>query len=61
MVEGNGKQPKAPGMTYRDAGVDIDAQDRALALIKGHLRATRTPGVLCPRAPDVFMPSVFSA
>ena len=34
------------GMTYRDAGVDIDAQDEALARIKGLLRETRTPGVL---------------
>ena len=46
MVEGSGDESKQPGMTYRDAGVDIDAQDRALAMIKGHLRATRTPGVL---------------
>ncbi|MCU0254617.1 MAG: phosphoribosylformylglycinamidine cyclo-ligase [Acidobacteria bacterium] len=46
MVEGSAKDPDTPGMTYRDAGVDIDAQDRALALIKGHLKATRTPGVL---------------
>jgi phosphoribosylformylglycinamidine cyclo-ligase len=34
------------GLTYRDAGVDIDAQDEALARIKDALRATRTPGVL---------------
>jgi len=34
------------GLTYKDAGVDIDAQDRALALIRGHLASTRTPGVL---------------
>ncbi|MBP7146730.1 MAG: phosphoribosylformylglycinamidine cyclo-ligase [Acidobacteria bacterium] len=40
-----GERPKK-GLTYRDAGVDIDAQDRALALIKGHLRSTSTPGVL---------------
>ena len=34
------------GMTYRDAGVDIDAQDEALRRIKTVLRSTRTPGVL---------------
>ena len=35
-----------PGLTYRDAGVDIDAQDEALDRIKGFLKSTRTPGVL---------------
>jgi phosphoribosylformylglycinamidine cyclo-ligase len=34
------------GLTYRDAGVDIDAQDEALRRIKDMLRSTRTPGVL---------------
>ena len=34
------------GVTYRDAGVDIDAQDDALRRIKAALQATRTPGVL---------------
>ena len=34
------------GLTYRDAGVDIDAQDEALRRIKEMLRSTRTPGVL---------------
>jgi len=43
QTDGGGKRR---GMTYRDAGVDIDAQDDALARIKGFLRATRTPGVL---------------
>jgi phosphoribosylformylglycinamidine cyclo-ligase len=33
-------------MTYRDAGVDIDAQDEALRRIKSMLSATRTQGVL---------------
>ncbi len=37
---------KRKGLTYRDAGVDIDAQDRALARIREHLASTRTPGVL---------------
>jgi len=35
-----------PGLTYRDAGVDIDAQDEALRRIKGLVRGTRTTGVL---------------
>ncbi len=34
------------GLTYKDAGVDIDAQDEALDRIKGLLKTTRTPGVL---------------
>jgi len=34
------------GLTYRDAGVDIDAQGRALARIKELARQTFTPGVL---------------
>ncbi len=38
------ERPK--GLTYRDAGVDIDAQDEALRRIKDALVATRTPGVL---------------
>jgi phosphoribosylformylglycinamidine cyclo-ligase len=37
---------KDPGLTYRDAGVDIDAQDAALRSIKAMLLATRTRGVL---------------
>ncbi len=32
--------------TYREAGVDIEAQDRALERIKEMVRATRTAGVL---------------
>ena len=38
--------PARPGLTYRDAGVDIDAQDEGLRRIKAMLQATRTPGVL---------------
>ena len=38
--------PKDPGLTYRDAGVDIDAQDEGLRRIKAMLLATRTQGVL---------------
>src|SRR5258706_12941842 len=37
---------KDPGLTYRDAGVDIDAQDAALRSIKAMLLATRAKGVL---------------
>jgi len=33
-------------LTYRDAGVDIDAQDEALRRIRGFVKGTRTPGVL---------------
>ena len=40
------KRTPGDGLTYRDAGVDIDAQDEALARIRGLLKATRTPGVL---------------
>jgi phosphoribosylformylglycinamidine cyclo-ligase len=36
----------AAGLTYRDAGVDIDAQDEALRRIKDLVRGTRTSGVL---------------
>jgi phosphoribosylformylglycinamidine cyclo-ligase len=37
---------KRKGLTYRDAGVDIDAQDEALSRIKAMLKSTRTPGVM---------------
>ena len=33
-------------MTYRDAGVDIDAGERAVELMKAHVRRTFTPNVL---------------
>ncbi len=36
----------ARGLTYRDAGVDIDAGNRAVELIKGHVRRTARPGVV---------------
>ena len=32
--------------TYRDAGVDIDAGERAVQLMKAHVRSTFTPAVL---------------
>jgi phosphoribosylformylglycinamidine cyclo-ligase len=37
---------KGRGLTYRDAGVDIDAQDEGLRRIKTLFQATRTKGVL---------------
>jgi phosphoribosylformylglycinamidine cyclo-ligase len=40
-------EPKPPSrLTYRDAGVNIDAQDEGLRRIKALLQATRTPGVI---------------
>ncbi|HWR41211.1 MAG TPA: phosphoribosylformylglycinamidine cyclo-ligase [Patescibacteria group bacterium] len=36
----------AGGMTYRDAGVDVDAGNRAVELMKGHVRGTYRPEVL---------------
>jgi len=41
-MDGDGKK----GLTYRDAGVDIDAQDEALSRIKKMLQGTRRPEVL---------------
>ena len=40
------KNEKKRALTYKDAGVDIDAQDEALARIKKMVRGTRTAGVL---------------
>ena len=40
------ERKRSHGMTYRDAGVDIDAQNEALARIKSMVRSTRTAGVL---------------
>lgn len=37
---------KRPGLTYRQAGVDIDAQDEGLRRIREMVRRTRTAGVL---------------
>lgn len=39
------KRPSPPG-AYREAGVDIDAQERGLAVVKKLARGTFTPGVL---------------
>lgn len=35
-----------PSFTYRDAGVDIDAGEEAVRMMKAHVRATYTPAVL---------------
>jgi len=35
-----------PSFTYRDAGVDIDAGERAVRMMKAHVRSTFTPAVL---------------
>ena len=35
-----------PGLTYRDAGVDIDAGDELVERIKGHVRRTMRPEVM---------------
>ena len=39
------ERPERP-LTYRDAGVNIEAQDEALRRIKSSLSSTRTAGVL---------------
>ncbi|HQH53389.1 MAG TPA: phosphoribosylformylglycinamidine cyclo-ligase [Candidatus Hydrogenedentes bacterium] len=38
--------PKKPGLSYRDAGVNIDAADEALRSVKDIVKKTFTPGVL---------------
>ena len=45
MTKGPGK-PGPRALRYRDAGVDIDEADRAVASIKKHARSTFTKGVL---------------
>ncbi|MGE5561240.1 MAG: phosphoribosylformylglycinamidine cyclo-ligase [Chloroflexota bacterium] len=35
-----------PGFTYRDAGVDVEAGDRAVELIKAHAKRTHRDGVI---------------
>jgi phosphoribosylformylglycinamidine cyclo-ligase len=39
-------EEKSPGLTYRDAGVDIDAGDELVERIKGHVRRTMRPEVM---------------
>ncbi|TCO80695.1 phosphoribosylformylglycinamidine cyclo-ligase [Plasticicumulans lactativorans] len=38
--------PQAPSLSYRDAGVDIDAGEALVERIKPHARRTQRPGVL---------------
>lgn len=40
------KEKTNPKLTYRDAGVDIDAGNKAVELMKHHVRATYRPEVL---------------
>jgi phosphoribosylformylglycinamidine cyclo-ligase len=42
----SGERRDGEALTYRASGVDIDAQDAALARIRQHLASTRTEGVL---------------
>ena len=39
-------RPTTTNLSYRDAGVDIDAGDALVARIKPHVARTRRPGVL---------------
>jgi phosphoribosylformylglycinamidine cyclo-ligase len=43
-IKGRSTQPA--GLTYKDAGVDIDAKMRAVSRLKGIARGTHRPGVL---------------
>ncbi len=42
----NEQDPQRPSLSYRDAGVDIDAGNRLVDRIKPHARRTLRPGVL---------------
>ena len=42
----NAYSPQSPALSYRDAGVDIDAGNRLVDRIKPHARRTLRPGVL---------------
>ena len=42
----NDYSPQSPALSYRDAGVDIDAGNRLVDRIKPHARRTLRPGVL---------------
>lgn len=40
------KNPEASGLTYKEAGVDIDAGNRLVETIKPFIKATKRPGVI---------------
>ncbi|MFZ4791381.1 MAG: phosphoribosylformylglycinamidine cyclo-ligase [Candidatus Competibacteraceae bacterium] len=42
----NDRSPPSPALSYRDAGVDIDAGNRLVDRIKPHAKQTLRPGVL---------------
>ncbi|MFZ1860881.1 MAG: phosphoribosylformylglycinamidine cyclo-ligase, partial [Candidatus Competibacter sp.] len=42
----NEQPSRRPTLSYRDAGVDIDAGNRLVDRIKPHARRTARPGVL---------------
>ncbi len=46
MTQAGGKEPTGKGLTYRDAGVDIDAGDALVERIKPLARRTMREGVL---------------
>jgi phosphoribosylformylglycinamidine cyclo-ligase len=46
MSHSGSQGPRDPRLTYRDAGVDIERQNQALARIRSTVHSTRTPGVL---------------
>jgi phosphoribosylformylglycinamidine cyclo-ligase len=46
MEEKDRSRAKGRGLTYRDAGVDIDAQDEALRSVKELMKSAKTAGVL---------------
>ncbi len=45
-MKSNEKSQPAAGLSYRDAGVDIDAGNRLVDMIKPYASATKRPGVL---------------
>jgi phosphoribosylformylglycinamidine cyclo-ligase len=45
-VTGTGTGSRRPGLSYRDAGVDIDAGDELVERIKSHVRRTHRPEVM---------------